>query len=187
MTQRPSPFFMQHRLKLMGQRPINNIVDISNYVMFELGHPTHTFDFDAIRVGPSGKKTVITRLPHAGEKLTTLDGKVREMQPADMLVCDELGALSVAGVMGGETSEVKDSTKDVLLEVAAWQQTGIRRTARFHNFSSEASYRFARGVHPELAMLAQKRALHLLHTYAGGVISTGLLDVYPRPARAGHG
>jgi phenylalanyl-tRNA synthetase beta chain len=183
VAQQASPFFMQHRLKLMGQRPINTIVDISNYVMFEIGQPTHTFDYAAIRVGPSGKKTIITRLPVPGEQLTTLDGKARTLQPTDLLVCDELGALAVAGVMGGATSEVSPDTKDVLLEVASWNNIGIRRTARFHAFSSEASYRFARGVHPELALMGLKRGLHLLQKYAGGVISQGILDVYPTPAR----
>lgn len=179
----PSPFWMQHRLKLIGQRPISNLVDISNYVMFEFGQPTHTFDFDAIRIGPSGKKTIVTRLPHPGETIVTLDGKPRELQAGDILVCDEVGALSVAGVMGGAESEVTDSTKDVLFEVASWNNISIRKTARFHNFSSEASYRFARGVHPELAMQAQKRGLHLLQQIAGGTISAGILDVYPLPAK----
>jgi phenylalanyl-tRNA synthetase beta chain len=181
VAQGPSPFWIQHRLKLMGQRPINNIVDISNYVMFEIGQPTHTFAYEAIRVGPSGKKIVSTRLAQPGEKLTTLDGRSRDMQPTDILVCDELGALSVAGVMGGETSEVKADTVDVLLEVASWNPVSVRRTARHHAFSSEASFRFVRGVHPELAMLGQRRGLHLLHKFAGGTVCAGIIDVYPQP------
>jgi phenylalanyl-tRNA synthetase beta chain len=120
ITLGPSPFVMQHRLKLVGQRPINNVVDISNYVMFEFGQPTHTFDFAAIHPAADGRRTVVTRLPHAGESIVTLDGKPRELQPNDILVCDETGPLSVAGVMGGADSEVKDSTRDVLFEVAAW-------------------------------------------------------------------
>ncbi len=179
----PSPFWMQHRLKLMGQRPINNLVDVSNYVMFEFGQPTHAFDFAAIRLGTNGKRTVVTRLAKPGEQLTTLDGKAHEMQPGDILVCDESGALSVAGVMGGADSEVKDNTTDVFFEVAAWNNISIRKTARFHNFSSEASYRFARGVHPALTMPALKRGLHLLQRIAGGVVNAGLLDVYPAPAK----
>jgi phenylalanyl-tRNA synthetase beta chain len=206
---KPSPFWMQHRLKLMGQRPINNIVDISNYVMFEIGQPTHTFDFDAIRSldegrttmddhgtsskrseedssvvnRPPTKKKIITRLAQTGEKLTTLDGKPRELQPIDELVCDEVGPLALAGVMGGATSEVSEATKNVLLEAAAWNPIGIRKTARQHNLNSEASYRFARGIHPELSMLGQRRGLYLIQQLAGGTISAGILDAYPLPAK----
>jgi phenylalanyl-tRNA synthetase beta chain len=183
ITLGPAPYLIQHRLKLMGQRSINNAVDISNYVMFELGQPTHFFDYANIRTGPSGKKTVVTRLATAGEMLTTLDGKPREMQPNDVLVCDELGSLSVAGVMGGATSEVSESTTNILVEAAAWNNIAIRRTARFHGFTSDASFRFTRGVHPELAMLGVRRSLHLLQKYAGGVISQGLIDAYPLPAK----
>ncbi len=183
VTLGPAPYLIQHRLKLMGQRPINNAVDISNYVMFELGQPTHFFDYANIRSGPGGKKTIVTRLASPGETLTTLDGKTRQMQPNDVLVCDELGALSVAGVMGGATSEVSDSTTDILVEAAAWNNIAIRRTARFHGFTSEASFRFVRGVHPEQAMLGARRSLHLLQKYAGGVISRGLIDAYPLPAK----
>ncbi|MCX6017173.1 MAG: phenylalanine--tRNA ligase subunit beta, partial [Chloroflexi bacterium] len=177
----PSPFLIQHRLKLVGQRPINNIVDVSNYVMFEFGQPTHTFDFAAIRPAADGRRTVVTRLPRTGETITTLDGKPHDLQPNDILVCDETGPLSVAGVMGGADSEVKDHTCDVLFEVAAWHPISIRKTARFHHFSSEASYRFARGIHPALAMLAQKRGMHLLQKTAGGAVAPGILDEYPAP------
>lgn len=179
----PAPYWMQRRLQLCGVRAINNIVDISNYVMLETGQPTHMFDFDAVRVGPSGKRTIITRLAQPGEKLTTLDGSVRDLQPADILVCDEVGALSLAGVMGGADSEVTAGTANVLLEVAAWDNISIRKTSRHHNLISEASARFARGVHPELAMLAQQRGLHLLQRLAGGTIDRGIVDAYPNPAR----
>jgi phenylalanyl-tRNA synthetase beta chain len=181
ITIKPSPYWMQRRLAMCGLRAINNIVDISNYVMLETGQPTHTFDLDAVRVGPSGVRMIVTRVAHAGETLVTLDGQLRELQPTDILVCDEVGALSVAGVMGGADSEVKDSTTSVLLEVASWDPISIRKTARHHNFSSEASFRFQRGVHPSLAMLAQKRGLHLLQQHAGGVIDQGILDAYPNP------
>jgi phenylalanyl-tRNA synthetase beta chain len=181
VTLKPSPYWMQRRLALCGVRAINNIVDISNYVMLETGQPTHTFDLDAVRVGPSGVRTIVTRVARAGETLVTLDGQPRALQPTDILVCDEAGALSVAGVMGGADSEVKDTTQDVLLEVASWDPISIRKTARHHNFSSEASFRFQRGVHPSLAMLAQQRGLHLLQQHAGGVIDRGILDAYPHP------
>ncbi|MCS7054967.1 MAG: phenylalanine--tRNA ligase subunit beta [Thermoflexales bacterium] len=179
----PSPFWMQRRLALCGMRAINNIVDISNYVMLELGHPTHAFDLDAIRVGPSGVRTIITRTAQPGETLITLDGQTRMLQPTDILVCDEVGPLSIAGVMGGADSEVKDATRNVLFEAASWDPISIRKTARHHNLHSEASYRFSRGVHPALAMAAQRRGLCLLQKYAGGVISRGILDAYPSPAK----
>ncbi len=181
VTLKPSPYWMQRRLALCGVRAINNIVDVSNYVMLETGQPTHTFDLHAVRVGPSGKRTIVTRVAHAGETLVTLDGQPHDLLPTDILVCDEVGALSVAGVMGGADSEVKDTTQDVLLEVASWDPISIRKTARHHNFSSEASFRFQRGVHPSLAMLAQKRGLLLLQQHAGGVIDQGILDAYPHP------
>jgi phenylalanyl-tRNA synthetase beta chain len=180
VTMKPSPYWMRRRLALCGIRAISNIVDISNYVMLEIGQPTHTFDFDAVRVGPSGTRTIITRLAEPGETITTLDGQVHELRPDDILVCDEIGPLSVAGVMGGADSEVKETTKDVLLEVASWDNISIRRTARHHNFTSEASYRFSRGVHPSLATMAQKRGVHLLQKFAGGVIDKGILDAYPQ-------
>ncbi|MFC1466155.1 MAG: phenylalanine--tRNA ligase subunit beta [Candidatus Brachytrichaceae bacterium NZ_4S206] len=178
-----SSFWMQRRLALCGMRPINNIVDISNYVMLEFGHPTHAFDLDAVRIGPSGIRTIITRLAQPGETLTTLDGQTRALQPTDILVCDEVGPLSIAGVMGGADSEVKDATRNVLFETASWDNISIRKTARHHNLHSEASYRFSRGVHPALAMLAQRRGLYLMQKYAGGVISRGILDAYPSPAK----
>ncbi len=181
VTLKPSPFWMQRRLILAGMRPINNIVDVSNYVMLELGQPTHAFDFDAIAANDAGRKTIITRLAEPGEKLRTLDGVERRLLPTDIVVADPARALSIAGVMGGADSEVTDATRNLLFEVASWNWVSIRRTARHHNLHSEASYRFARGVHPELAMLAQKRGLSLLQQYAGGLIACGILDGYPQP------
>jgi phenylalanyl-tRNA synthetase beta chain len=176
-----SPYWMQRRLQLCGIRAISNVVDISNYVMLEIGQPTHTFDLHGVRVGPSGKRTIITRLASAGEKVTTLDGQVRALLPTDILVCDELGPLALAGVMGGAESEVKEDTTDVLLEVASWDPISIRRTARRLNLNSEASARYAKGVHPSQALAAQKRGLHLLQQICGGSIDVGILDVYPVP------
>lgn len=182
VAQMPSPEWMQRRLKLIGMRPINNIVDISNYVMMETGQPTHAFDFDAVQTQPDGKKHIGSRLAKPGETLVTLDGKPHELLPSDVVVMEPGRALSVAGVMGGLDSEIKPATKNILHEVAAWEYVSIRRTARHHNFHSEASYRFARGVHPELTVLAQKRFLHLLQKYGGGQISRGMVDAYPLPA-----
>lgn len=177
VTIKPSPYWMQRRLTLAGMRPINNIVDISNYVMLETGQPTHAFDYDAI----SKPATIITRLAAPGERLQTLDGTVRELQTSDIVVADATRALSIAGVMGGAESEVRPTTSNILFEVAAWNWINIRRTARRHNLNSEASYRFARNLHPDLTMLAQRRGLALLQQYAGGVVSSGILDAYPQP------
>jgi phenylalanyl-tRNA synthetase beta chain len=183
ITIKPSPYWMQRRLILAGMRPINNIVDVSNYVMLELGQPTHAFDYDAVAADPEspGRRKIITRLAEPGETLATLDGVERSLAPDDIVVADPRGGLSIAGVMGGAASEVKDATVNLLFEVASWHWVSIRRTARRHNLNSEASYRFARGVHPELAMLAQKRGLALLQQLAGGEIARGILDGYPAP------
>lgn len=198
VTQGPSPAWMQRRLTLCGVRALNNIVDVSNYVMLEMNHPTHTFDYDAIRTtkdegsthqrasvsGPSSHpKRLITRLAEAGTKLTTLDGKERTLLGSDIAIYDEAGITSLAGVMGGATSEVSGSTKNVLLEVASWNNISIRRTARHHDLNSEASYRYARGLHWDQAMLAQQRGLYLLQQLTGGTITQGIVDVYPTPAK----
>ena len=175
----PSPYWMQRRLNLMGQRPISNVVDISNYVMFEWGQPTHTFDFGLIQ--KNGKAFVQTRLAHEGEKLTTLDNRQRDLLPSDIVVADENKAIGLAAVMGGANTEVNDATQTVLLEVAAWHQTSVRRTARHHDLHSEASYRFARGVHPEVTISALKRGLQLMQRHCGGTIAQGIIDIYPNP------
>jgi phenylalanyl-tRNA synthetase beta chain len=205
---KPSPYRVQRRLKLAGVRPINNIVDATNYAMLELGEPLHAFDYDVLQER-AGKKNIkiITRTARDGEKLTTLDGVERKLSALNVLVCDEKGALSIAGVMGGEESEVYDasrevldakgvelkpgempqgkasargrSTSNILLEGAAWNFINIRRTARQHNLPSEASFRFSRGVHPALAETGVKRGLQLMAEWSGGKIAPGLVDEYP--------
>lgn len=172
---KPSPFWMQRRLTLAGMRPINNIVDISNYVMIELGAPSHMFDADRI-----ADQHLIIRPAQTGEKLTTLDGKERQLTPERLVIYDRHGPLSLAGVMGGATSEVSDTTTRVLLEIAIWEPANIRKTARTLNLPSEASRRYERGVDWELPPVAQARLLHLLQQDAGGIIAQGMIDVYPR-------
>jgi phenylalanyl-tRNA synthetase beta chain len=185
IKQGPSPAWMQRRLKLCGMRAIGNVVDVSNYVMMEWGHPTHTFDYDRIRgaatASAAAPKLIYTRTAQTGEQLTTLDGTTRELLPTDILVCDAQGATSLAGVMGGAVSEVADDTVNVLFEVASWNNIAIRRTARHHDLHSEASFRFSRGLHPAQAMLAQKRGLFLLQQLTGGTITHGVMDAYPEP------
>lgn len=183
VTIKPSPYRVQLRLRLAGMRPINNIVDATNYVMLEVGEPLHAFDYDVLRERAGGKPTIITRLPTEGEKLTTLDEVERELDPFTVLVCDEKGPLSIAGVMGGMESEVTGSTTRVLLEGAAWNFINIRKTLTAQRLDSEASYRFSRGVHPSLALKGLKRGLYLMHAWGGGTIAKGVLDEYPCPPK----
>ena len=171
-----SPLWMQRRLILAGMRPINNVVDISNYVMLELGQPTHMFDADQV-----ADQHLIVRLARPDEHLTTLDGKQRVLTSDRLLVCDPRGPLGLAGVMGGESSEVSDKTTRTLLEAAIWETTTIRRTAQALKLQSEASRRFERGVDYELPPLAQRRLLSLIQQIAGGTIAKGMIDVYLRP------
>lgn len=178
----PSPYWVQRRLRLAGMRPINNIVDATNYVMLELGEPLHAFDYEVLQRRAGGKApTIITRTARPGEKLTTLDNVERTLPPFTVLVCDTAGPLSIAGVMGGAESEVSDQTRHVLLEGAAWNFINIRRTERALGLTTEASYRFSRGVHPALAEPAVKRCLELMRQWAGGEVAQGLVDNYPNP------
>ncbi len=178
----PSPYWMRRRLTLAGMRPINCIVDATNYVMLEIGEPLHAFDYDVLVSRAEGAKPkIITRLPESGESLTTLDGEQRELDDFTVLVCDTAGPLSIAGVIGGEESEVGDQTTRVLLEGAAWDFINIRRTLSAQRIDSEASYRFSRGVHPAMADRAVRRALELMRSLSGGIVAQGLIDAYPLP------
>lgn len=187
VTIKPSPRWMQYRLKMIGQRPINNIVDVTNYVMFELGQPTHAFDYDILkeRAGDA-KPTIITRLPEKGEELTTLDGTTHKLDAHNLLVADQNGALSLGGIMGGLESEVQDATDNsvgsetVLLEAAAWNFINIRQTLATTKQHSEASARFSRGVHPAMAMRGQVRAAQLMAEVSGAEIVPGIYDAYPQ-------
>lgn len=187
VEQKPSPWWMQNRLRLAGQRPINLVVDISNYVMLEMGQPNHTFDYDFLRkransyAGTDEPIHIHTRLPHEGEKLTTLDGIEHELPPHTILVTDPAGSLSLGGIMGGATSEISDDTTTVLLEAAAWNFINIRQSSHAMRISSEAAFRFSRGVHPSQAMLGAKRAAHLMQKLAGGTVHQGIIDYYPNP------
>ena len=183
---KPSPYWVQRRLRAAGMRPINNIVDATNYTMLEIGEPLHAFDYDVLveRVANPSKPVVIsTRTARPGEKLKTLDGIERTLTETNVLVCDSAGPLSIAGVMGGAESEVSENTKNILLEAAAWNFINIRRTANQHNLPSEASYRFSRGVHPNLAIEGLKRCLYWMSQWSGGKIAPGIVDNYPLPPK----
>ncbi|MFN2135239.1 MAG: phenylalanine--tRNA ligase subunit beta, partial [Candidatus Promineifilaceae bacterium] len=184
VVQAPSPFWMQYRLRLAGQRPINVVVDISNYVMLEMGQPNHTFDYDFLRAradeyNPDGPIQIHTRLPEPGEKLTTLDGVEHALPDFTILVTDGAGALSLGGIMGGEESEIRPETRNVLLEAAAWNFINIRRSATALDISSDAAFRFSRGVHPSQAIVGARRAAELLRRLAGGTVLNGIFDYYP--------
>ena len=177
---KPSPFWVQRRLKLAGMRPISNIVDVTNYVMLETGQPLHAFDYDKLVGRAAGTPTIITRLAEPGEELETLDGVKRKLDPFTILVCDTRGALSIGGVMGGAASEVDEHTKNVLLEAAAWEYINIRRTMASQHLSSEAGYRFSRGVHPSQAKVGLLRAIEMMRELGGGQIAKGIIDNYSR-------
>ncbi|HEY4688140.1 MAG TPA: phenylalanine--tRNA ligase subunit beta [Anaerolineae bacterium] len=180
----PSPYWIQRRLRLAGMRPINNIVDVTNYVMLEFGEPTHAFDYDRLVERAGGKPPkIITRLAEPGQRLLTLDGVDRELQDFNMLVTDSAGPLGLAGVMGGGETEVSDSTTSVLLEAANWDFINVRKTMQAQKIASEAGTRFGRGVHPSLAVLGVKRGIELMRQLAGGMVAKGLIDVYPKKAK----
>ncbi|MYD27910.1 MAG: phenylalanine--tRNA ligase subunit beta, partial [Dehalococcoidia bacterium] len=172
----PSPPWMQQRLIRAGMRPINNVVDVTNYVMLETGQPLHAFDYDLVRGAE-----IRPRRARPGETLTTLDDIERNLDPDMLMICDGEGPVAVAGIMGGGNSEVSESTKTVLLEVANFHPGSIRRTSTQLKLRSEASLRFEKGIGPDLASYAQDRALHLLEQVAGGRPAAGLVDAFPTP------
>ncbi|HEY3344186.1 MAG TPA: phenylalanine--tRNA ligase subunit beta [Anaerolineaceae bacterium] len=181
---RPSPYLVQLRLRLAGMRPINSVVDATNYVMLEVGQPLHAFDYDVLVARAAGKTpTIITRTAAPGERLTTLDGADRKLDTDTVLVCDTAGALSIAGIMGGQESEVSAATRNILLEGAAWNFINIRKTATTQKLMSEAAYRFSRGVHPSMCEWGINLGLERMRVWSGGVVDQGLIDVYPLPAK----
>jgi phenylalanyl-tRNA synthetase beta chain len=176
----PSPRRIAQRLRSVGVRPISNLVDATNYVMFELGQPLHAFDAHTLTGGTLGISPA-----GDGERFTTLDGIVRTLLPGDLMIRDGARSIALAGVMGGQASEVTERTTQVLLESASFRPLSVRRTARRLGLHSEASHRFERGVDPELAALASARAARLLCIVGGGKLLGDLIDVYPavrRPA-----
>ena len=182
ITVQSSPAWMQRRLTLVGQRPINNIVDVTNYITFEIGQPLHAFDYDKLvaRAG-GGAPTIITRLPETGETLETLDEIKRELQPHNILVCDTAGVLSMGGLIGGAETEISDETKNVLLEGANWNFINIRRTTQSQKVFTDAATRFSRGVHPSQTLPGVSRGIELMRQTGGGTIAKGLVDEYPLP------
>lgn len=168
----PSPLWLKQRLSAAGQRPINNVVDITNYVMLLTGQPMHAFDMDKIR----GDK-IIVRNARAGEKVTTLDGVEREVDEQTLLVCDDEGPSAIAGIMGGAVSEVSDGTTSVLLEIANWNGPNIHRTSQLLALRSEASGRFEKGLSPQLPLEVQEIASKLMVELTGAELVSDTIDV----------
>ncbi|MFM2106628.1 MAG: phenylalanine--tRNA ligase beta subunit [Chloroflexota bacterium] len=176
----PSPEFVQMRLQAAGMRPVSNVVDASNYVMLELGKPTHTFDAAAVADG-----RIVVRLAAAGERLETLDHVTRELAPDTLVIADRRGPIGIAGVMGGAGSEVGDSTTEVVVESAIFDPVSIRRTGQRYALRSEASLRFEKGQEHRLARFGADRVAALLAEWAGGIIAPGVVDTDPaEPPRA---
>lgn len=169
-----SPDWLKNRLISVGLRPINNIVDITNYVLLETGHPLHAFDFDKIE----GKKIIVKKMP-AGTEFQTLDGVVRKLSPEDLMICDIEKPLCIAGVFGGMHSGVTNDTKNVFIESAYFNPTNVRKTTKFHGLKTDASFRFERGADPNITIYALKRAAILIREIAGGKITSEIKDIYP--------
>lgn len=171
-----SPSWLSSRLNACGIRSINNIVDITNYVLLETGQPLHAFDLHRLK-GPE----IRVRTARSGEKIITLDGQERELEPSMLVIADSSEPVAVAGVMGGGESEVSAETKDILLESAWFASSQVRRTAKCLKLSTESSYRFERGVDPENVVYALNRATELILELSGGTLIVPLIDVYPKP------
>ena len=172
----PSPDWLQNRLKAIGLKPINNIVDITNFVLYETGQPLHAFD--AGKIG--GKEVLVKRLP-AGSKFVTLDGVERKLQGSELMICDVNGGMCIAGVFGGLGSGVSDATTELFLESACFDAVSVRKTSKIHGLKTDASFRFERGTDPNITVYALKRAALLINEIAGGKITSKIIDIYPKP------
>jgi phenylalanyl-tRNA synthetase beta chain len=179
VTVKTSPDWLQDKLKVIGIRPINNIVDITNYVLHDLGQPLHAFDADQI----SGKQVIVKKCAE-GTPFVTLDGQERKLSAEDLMICDAEKAMTIAGVYGGKNSGVTETTTNVFLESAYFNSVSIRKTAKRHSLKTDASFRYERGTDPEMTVYALKRAALLIQELAGGVISSEVSDLYPNPVKA---
>ena len=167
---------MKDRLIAAGMRPINNVVDITNYVMLELGQPLHAFDLKLLH-----NAQIIVRRTKAGEGIVSLDGVERKLDPDMLVIADADRAVAIAGVMGGADSEISERTQDILIESANFNSVSIRRTAKRLGMQTESSFRFERGVDPSITATGALRAAELMRDYADGTVCAGMVDVYPSP------
>lgn len=173
-----SPEWLKVRLKAIGLHPINNVVDITNYILFELGQPLHAFDLDQV----AGNKVIVRSFP-TGTKFITLDGVERELNENDLMVCNTVEPMCIAGVFGGQKSGITDNTKNVFLESACFDPVFVRKTARRHGLNTDASFRFERGTDPNIVIYALKRAALLIKELGGGKITSEIIDIYPAPVQ----
>jgi phenylalanyl-tRNA synthetase beta chain len=179
VTVGPSPEWLRERVESLGVRSISNIVDVTNFVMMELGQPLHAFDFNRLR----GRRIVV-RKAALGERFTTLDGLERDLPEGAVLICDGAAPVAIGGIMGGLNSEIVPDTRDVLIESAYFDPLSIRRTGRRLGLKTESSYRFERGIDPDGVLRALDRASELMREVGGGSISAGRIDIYPNPIKA---
>ena len=179
----PSPDWLRTTLEKVGIRSISNVVDVTNYVMLETGQPLHAFDYHLIAKGTDSKPTIVVRRAAADEKFKTLDNQERTLTNDMLLIADEQKGIALAGVMGGANTEIRDDTKDVLIESAYFAPTNIRRTSKALGLRSESSYRFERGCDVGIADYASQRAAQLILETAGGTLVPGVVDAYPKPSQ----
>ncbi len=175
---------MQRRLASVGQRPINNIVDVTNYLTFEIGQPTHAYDYDKL-VARSGAKATAHHHAHCaqqGEVIETLDEEKRTLDDFTILVTDSAGALGIGGIIGGADTEISATTTNVLLEAANWNFINVRRSMQAQKIMTDAGLRFSRGVHPSWALRGVQRGIELMRQTGGGEVAQGIIDEYPLPA-----
>jgi phenylalanyl-tRNA synthetase beta chain len=175
----PSPDWLRQRLEALGQASINNVVDATNCVMLELGHPLHAFDLDLLN-----ERRIVVRRAHAGEKIRTLDGIERALSSEMCVIADATRAVAIAGVMGGADTEIRATTRNILLEAACFEPTSTRRTSKTLGLRTEASMRFERGADPEMAEMASRRCAELIQQLGGGDVLAGVVDIYPGRAAA---
>ena len=177
----PSPDWLRSTLEKVGIRSISNVVDVTNYVMMEIGQPLHAFDYHLIAKGKDGKPTIVVRRAKAGEEFITLDGQKHQLTTENLLIADEAKGIALAGVMGGLNSEIKDNTVDVLIESAYFSPTNTRRTSKALGLRTDASYRFERGADIDINDWASARCAQLILETAGGRLAEGNVDAYPKP------
>lgn len=170
-----SPEWLKNRLTKIGLRPINNVVDVTNFILHELGQPLHAFDLDLLE----GKKIIVKSTEHEKD-FVTLDSKVRKLPPNTLMICDAKREVAVAGIMGGENSEINPSTKNILIESAYFNPSSIRKTSKALQLSTDSSYRFERGTDPSITKYAAERAAQLIAELSGGEVADGIIDVYPK-------
>lgn len=180
----PSPDWLKHTLEKVGLRSINNVVDVTNYVMLETGQPLHAFDYHLVARDAAGKPAIIVRRAAEGEKFITLDGQEHTLSTENLLIADPAKGIALAGVMGGQNTEINERTTDVLLESAYFNPTNIRRTSKKLGLRTDASYRFERGADIGITDYASRRAAQLIIQTAGGSLASGVVDAYPHQVSA---